>query len=413
LRAAWRLLPLASVPHTPRERVFIPRSPLGNTKNDIDRESNQAVFIMTTSNQRICLNMIVKDEAHVIRRCLEKVRPFIESWVIVDTGSTDHTQDIIRQELAGIPGELHDRPWKDFGTNRTEALELARKTDAQYAFVIDADEEFIPRDDFAWPSLTADSYLTLQACGDNRFYRTQLMRLAMPWRYVGVLHEVAMCEGAQRPERLDSVVTYGRFDSARNKNPIEKYKNDARVLEMALEREPGNARYMFYLAQSYRDSQQDLQAERCYRMRALMGGWEEEVWQSLYQIGLLLERMDRPAAQILEAQLEAFNNRPTRAEPLVALARYFRSKQNYGSAWTFAKAALDIPRPNDILFLDGCAYQWRPLDEYAVASYWIGNYKDCLRACEALLAPGSGLPDAERERVKNNEGFALQNLRRS
>lgn len=368
---------------------------------------------MATHNQNICLNMIVKDEAHIIRRCLEKVRPFIDSWVIVDTGSTDGTQDIIRQELAGIPGALHERPWRDFGTNRTEALELARSGGAEYALVIDADEEFTPREGFTWPRLTADCYQTLQASGDNRFYRTQLMRLAMPWHYVGVLHEVAMCQGAQPPVRLEGIVTYGRFDSARNKDPIEKYKKDARVLEKALEKDPKNARYMFYLAQSYRDSQQHVLAEHHYRMRADMGGWDEEIWSSLYQIGLLRERMERPAAQILEAHLEAFNNRPSRAEPLVALARYFRIKQNYGSALIFAKAALDIPRPNDILFLDKGTYEWRPLDEYAIASYWIGKYEDCLRACHTLLAADSHLPEAQRARVEKNRKFALQKLGRA
>lgn len=365
---------------------------------------------MNASAQRICLNMIVKDEAHIIRRCLGKVRPFIDSWVIVDTGSTDGTQDIIRQELAGIPGELHERPWKDFGTNRTEALELARKSGADYAFVIDADEELTPEEGFVWPRLTADSYQTLQACEDNRFYRTQLLRLAMPWCYVGVLHEVATCQGAQRPERLEGIVTYGRFDSARNKDPIKKYEHDARVLEKALAKEPQNARYAFYLAQSYRDSRQHSKAESCYRKRADMGGWEEEVWFSLYQIGLLRERMGRPAAQILEAHLEAFNNRPTRAEPLVALARYFRIKQQYGSALAFAKAALDIPRPDDILFLDAGSYSWRPLDEYAIAAYWIGKHADCLRACNTLLAPDSGLPEVQRERVEKNRQFALGKL---
>ena len=74
----------------------------------------------------ICLNMIIKNEAPVIRRCLDSVKPFIDSWVIVDTGSSDDTQQIVRDTMAGLPGELHERPWKNFGHNRNEALELAR-----------------------------------------------------------------------------------------------------------------------------------------------------------------------------------------------------------------------------------------------------------------------------------------------
>ena len=90
--------------------------------------------------QTVCLNMIVKNEVHVIERCLASVRELIDYWVIVDTGSVDGTPEVIAAALAGTPGELHHREWKDFGTNRTEALELARgKSD--YVFIIDADEQ--------------------------------------------------------------------------------------------------------------------------------------------------------------------------------------------------------------------------------------------------------------------------------
>ncbi len=47
----------------------------------------------------ICLAMIVKDEAHVIARAIASVRPFIDSYAIVDTGSTDDTKAIATNAL--------------------------------------------------------------------------------------------------------------------------------------------------------------------------------------------------------------------------------------------------------------------------------------------------------------------------
>ena len=62
----------------------------------------------------LCLNMIVKNESHVIKRCLDSVKPIIDYWVIFDTGSTDGTQRIIQEVLKDIPGQLHERPWVNF-----------------------------------------------------------------------------------------------------------------------------------------------------------------------------------------------------------------------------------------------------------------------------------------------------------
>lgn len=82
--------------------------------------------------------MIVKDEAKVIERCLASVRGLVDTWVISDTGSTDGTQELIRRALAGVPGELHQDPWVDFGHNRTRNIRRARGR-ADYLLLIDAD----------------------------------------------------------------------------------------------------------------------------------------------------------------------------------------------------------------------------------------------------------------------------------
>src|SRR5690348_8585746 len=97
----------------------------------------------------VVLSMIVKNESAVIARCLRSVKPYITGWAISDTGSTDGTQDLIRRELAGIPGELIERPWRDFASNRNDALELAEKQGPDWILIIDADEELRPEPGFS------------------------------------------------------------------------------------------------------------------------------------------------------------------------------------------------------------------------------------------------------------------------
>ncbi len=359
----------------------------------------------------ICLNMIVKNESHVIQRCLESVRPLIDHWVIVDTGSTDGTQDIIRTALADLPGELHERPWKNFGHNRSEALELARGK-ADYIFIIDADEVLIAAPDFRLPDLCADEYKVLCQSGESStvFYRTQLVRSSLPWRYVGVLHEYIECPEPHSDQKLAGLACQGFFDSARNVDaPQLKYERDAQILEEALKDEPDNARYVFYLAQSYRDADRLDEAIETYQRRAAMGGWVEEVWYSLFQTAELLERKGGAFAPVLEAYLRAYEYRPARAEPLCSLARCYRIAGDHALAYLFASRAVQTPLPEDILFLDQSVYDWRALDELAVAAYWLGEYRESLEANERLLREGK-LPEDQIARVEENREFAVAKL---
>ena len=59
---------------------------------------------------KICLNAMVANEARTITRMLESCYQYIDYWVIQDNGSTDGTQDIIRNffKEKGIPGFLYE-----------------------------------------------------------------------------------------------------------------------------------------------------------------------------------------------------------------------------------------------------------------------------------------------------------------
>ena len=125
--------------------------------------------------------MIVKDESQVIRRCLSSVMRLIDYWVIVDTGSIDGTQEIIRNYLQKIPGELHERPWVDFAHNRNEALSLAR-SHGDYLLFIDADEQLQYSPSFRMPNLTKDFYVSVvEADGGVRIQRELLVNNRLSW----------------------------------------------------------------------------------------------------------------------------------------------------------------------------------------------------------------------------------------
>ena len=348
---------------------------------------------------RLGLHMIVKDEAHVIERCLTSVRPLIDWWVVVDTGSTDATQQKVRRSMAGLPGILLERPWVSFGHNRQEALEAARTFEHaapdDHVLWIDADEQLVdvpPR----LPELTHDGYHLQVEYGSTRYQRLAIVRLESPWRWTGAIHEYLDLPDA-RLSALAAPRVLVRSEGARSRDP-DRYRHDAALIERELRREPGDPRLQFYLGQSWRDAGEPERALAAYRARAEnAGGWEQERWYSLLQVAVLLERLERPAGEVADAFLAAFAADPSRAEPLVELARFERARERYEVALIYAHAATRIEVPaRDALFVDLDAYSWRAWDEVAVSSYWAGRYADGVVAARRALAVR---PDDERLRA--------------
>lgn len=355
----------------------------------------------------ICLNMIVKNEAHVIARCLASARPLVDAWCIVDTGSSDGTQDKVRELMAGVPGTLHERPWKNFGHNRSEALELARTEGCDYLLFIDADEWFDAPAGFAWPLLDADAYELPCHYAGIVYARCALVATRLAWRWEGVLHEYLASEPAHQLAALAQPRIVVHHDGARARDP-DTYLKDIAVLQAALAEDPANTRNTFYLAQSLRDAGRWAEARDTYLRRASMGGWDEETWHALYQAAVMLERLQGLPAEVQAAYLAAFEARPTRAEPLVELARWHREHQQHAQAALVAQWAAAMSRPADRLFVDSAAYDWRALDELAVSGFYARSPElqaAGRAAMQRLLERADTLPAEAQTRVRANAGF--------
>jgi glycosyltransferase involved in cell wall biosynthesis len=356
--------------------------------------------------------MIVRNEEPVLRRCLESVRPFIDSYVICDTGSTDRTMEIARETLQGLEGDVFEDEWVDFASNRTQALKRAYKK-ASYLLIIDADEILKAEPGFNLPVLDREAYALKVVSGEIVYDKTSLVRADLPWEYRGVLHEYITVPGDDPGVYpFDGLRIYRYPDGARARDPLT-YRRDAIVLETALLAEPENERYLFYLAQSYRDAAEPELAIRFYRRRAAKGGWPEEVFYSLYQVAEIRARRGDPFPEVLEDYLAAYAYRPQRAEPLYRIGIAYSRARRFREAYLFLHAALDIPYPTeDRLFVEKPVYDYLLPLECAVAAYYCGADAEALDLYETVLAEPE-LPLAIRTLAESNRVFSLERSRSS
>jgi hypothetical protein len=357
----------------------------------------------------LTLSMIVKNEESNIERCIDSVAPYIDYYVICDTGSTDKTKEIIKNyfDAKGIPGEIHDHVWEDFGTNRSKALKLCHgKT--KWALMIDADDQIVgklPVDKF---DDTVDGYATNIRRGSFSWARAQVFNLAKKlWWYEEPLHEYAICEQPMNVQKLDGDYAWEvRTEGCRSKqfeNDTEKYKNDYNILKGYLEKDPNQSRKQFYAAQSAFDARMYDVAEQEYLKRIALGQWPEEVFFSWMRVGICRELLQKPIAEVADAFMQAFELKPNRCEPLYHLSCIYRAHNRPKNAFLIAAQGLTIPIPQtEILFVDNGNYQWGILDEVATTAYHVGRYHMGLAACEKLLSEPY-LPEEHRERVQNNK----------
>lgn len=364
---------------------------------------------MNDAGQKICLSMIVKNEAHVIRRCLESVRPIIDYWVVVDTGSTDGTQDVIRAAMSDLPGFVVDRPWVDFAYNRSEALRLARPH-GDYALIIDADDDLVIPDGFVMPRLDAPGYYFKIIDSFVEYMRIQLVSSTLDWHYRGVLHEFLDCAEMPATRTLPLAMRRG-VDGARHKDP-DTYLKDIVVLEKALvtEQDPMLvSRYTFYLAQSYRDAGQRRKALEYYLKRSDLGFWEEEVYISLLSAAYLMESFGEPEDGICAIYDRAIAISPHRAEARHGASRLCRTRRNFVRGLRYAEAGMPPRIPESALFLQSWIYNYGLMDEYAVNAYNIGQYRACLFTCLKILAHKDVSPE-HRERIARLSREALSKM---
>ena len=378
---------------------------------------------------KIGLNMIVKNEAKVIKRLLDSVSKLVDWYTIVDTGSEDNTKEIIKETMDGhgIPGEIIDHEWINYCDARNRALEEI-KGKADWGFWIDADE-VVQYDEFDKKALIKSfkGYNQLGisvSYGNMNYSRDQFFRIERNWEWLGAVHEVLVLKG----EAIEnggvvqgiSVKINSDGNTWGNKTAKEikaKYRGHAKMLLNYIE-DNSEPRWIFYLAQSYRDAGNFKEAEKWYRKRVENkdGYWEERYVAQL-NYAACLKKNGKPVEKWTSAFLECSKYDFRRAEHFIPVIMQYQAEENWPMAYALGKYCMDNcsnnPFPKSKLFVDNTCYDWKILDLHMLSVFYLAKnveLKTLMYILDDKIENGV-IPESQLKRIETNKKFYIRQIK--
>ena len=344
----------------------------------------------------ICLNMIVKNETKNLEKLFKSVHEIIDYYVIHDTGSTDGTPEMITKIMNsyGISGEIYYENWVNFGYNRQKALESAYKSKFKpnYAFIIDADEEFYYKEKWWFKNLVKDAYNIKRLFSSIEYYQPVIINISnkneLCWQWKGPVHNY-LTSNAKTSQNVDlhcihiKSFCHGGAKS-HNVTSEEKYLRDAKLLLEYLEEKPNDPRSLFYLAQSYKDAGKIEESIKLYKKRLNVGGWIQEKYISCYNIGNLLRKTGKKY-EAYHYYLLSYEYDNSRYECFYEMIKLNRINGNKKIAYSLYKQLKPFKINKNKLFIISSIYKWKLDYELTIIAYYSNAYQEGIDAFKRLF----------------------------
>jgi tetratricopeptide (TPR) repeat protein len=325
--------------------------------------------------------MIVKNESKIITRMLASVSPYIDSYCICDTGSTDNTEQVIHEYFQSlqppIPGVVVHEPFRDFEHNRSFALKACEgREKADYVLLLDADmilwSTFSPEELHTFIERSNRDFYFIMQGSDTFYYKNvRMVRNNRGVCYKGVTHEYVSTPDNFTSDLFDLRKVFIK-DIGDGGCKSDKFERDIRLLKKGLEDKPDDQRYTFYLANSYYCLLKFEEAIPIYKKRAELGGFGEEVWYSLFRVGECY-RHKGDIANAVHWYMNAYQYSDYRIENIYEVVKMFREKgQNRLSKMYYevAKRICDEMPHEDHLFMQKDIYDFRLDYEKSIFGYY-------------------------------------------
>lgn len=291
----------------------------------------------------ISLCMIVKNEEMHIARCLDSIEKLVDEIIIVDTGSTDKTIDIVSKYTPNV----YLYPWKDdFSDARNYSFS---KASMDYCMWMDADdildasekEKFLQLKQSLAPDIDIvmmKYHTSFDEAGRPSFsyYRERWIRNASQYRWVGQVHEVIPPNG--KIIYSDIAICHKKIsakDPDRNLKIYQKMIADKKYLE---------PRQQYYYGRELYYHKQYEEAV-CVLEQFLLSsdGWVENKIEACSICANCYYGLGKEQAA-LTALLRSMCFDLPRAELCCEIGKYFLEHENYRNAIYWYETALHSPK---------------------------------------------------------------------
>ena len=307
----------------------------------------------------ISLCMIVRNEESVISRCLDTVKDIADEIIIVDTGSTDRTKEIISQ----YTDRIYDFPWiDDFAAARNYSFSKAKM---EYILWLDADDVILEEDRKQFiqlkksldPSVDAVNMhyaLAFDQYGNATFSlrRNRLLRRCRHFKWIGAVHEYLEVGG--KILQTDIAITH--------KGTHDESDRNLRIYENRLAKgEEFGPRDLYYYANELLEHQQfDKAAEYYRKFLGLNAGWVEDQISACAKLADCYHTLGELAEERM-AVLRSFTYDSPRAQFCCRLGYQEFQAGKYKQAVFWYKLATQLEVPKDSWGpIQHAAYTWLP-----------------------------------------------------
>ena len=337
---------------------------------------------------KVCVYAICKNEAQFVRRWMDSMGE-ADQIVVLDTGSTDQTAELLRERGAQVTRE-EITPWR-FDTARNRSLELVPQ-DTDICVCTDLDEVFHP----GWRKVLEAAWRP--GTGQARYRYTwsfnpdgsegvvfwyEKIHARRGYRWVHPVHEVLEWVGEGEPGpfvRVEGV----QLDH--HPDPNKSRAQYLELLELSVREAPQDDRNLHYLGREYLFRGRWEECIRTLKAHLALPSatWRDERAASMRYLGCAYEQL----GEMGEAEswyLRAIAEAPHLREPWVDLAMLCYRREDWEGVRWLTGRALAIEKRPETYICQAQAWGSLPWDLRALALYHTGERVQALAAARKAL----------------------------